>query len=404
MKKKCSKFLSFMLTLALVIGLLSVMSLTACAEVQSVSFDFSSDTPDTSGGGYVFTKNGVVLSSNNLQNGAISLSTSSRFQVTAPEGKVLEEVSMTVNGNNPTWVRRDNNVRWTSQSGNVYTFSNINSSSANFYGDLSRYAPSASAVTVKFSDTIDVSGITLDSSVILMVSETKKLTATISPDNTTNKTVAWSTSSSDIATVNDGLITAVKVGTATITATATNGTADTADDKTATCTVTVHAHSLTNYQAYGATITATCSAEGCPLTDNKATLTISAPAAGGGAAVLSGDLKLFGVSSSNIVYSQRSGSTWGTETSTVPTGTGFFRASITVSKDSTASASASVTYGVSAISVASGITNGTVTAPDVATVSAEVPLTITPATGYELETITATTVFRRQKRTAEIYL
>ena len=42
-----------------------------------------------------------------------------------------------------------------------------------------------------------------------------------------------------MATVADGVVTAVAAGTATITATATNGTADTSDDKTATCTVNV---------------------------------------------------------------------------------------------------------------------------------------------------------------------
>ena len=169
MRNRRSKLLGLMLTLVLVIGLLPVMSLTACAEVQSVSFDFSSDTPDTSGGGYVFMKNGIVISSSNLQEGAIRLSYGGHnFKVTAPDGKVLEEVSVTVNGQNATWVRRDNNVKWTSQSGSVYTFSNINSSSATFYGDVyPNYAPKASAVTVKFSDPVDVSGITLDSYVIM---------------------------------------------------------------------------------------------------------------------------------------------------------------------------------------------------------------------------------------------
>ena len=109
-------------------------------------------------------------------------------------------------------------------------------------------------------------------------------------------------------------------------------------------TLKVHTHEF-SFSVDGATITATCANSDtlCKLTDNKATLTITAPTAGGGAAVLSGDLKLFGVSSSNIKYAVKSGSSWGTETSTVPTETGFFRASITVSKDSTASASASVT-------------------------------------------------------------
>ena len=66
------------------------------------------------------------------------------------------------------------------------------------------------------------------------------LKATVAPDNATNKTVTWKSSNTDVATVDeDGVVTFVGGGTATITATATNGTTDAADDKTATCVVTV---------------------------------------------------------------------------------------------------------------------------------------------------------------------
>ncbi len=215
---------------------------------------------------------------------------------------------------------------------------------------------------------------------------TETLTATVSPDNATDKTVTWSTSDSSVATVADGVVTAVGKGTATITATATNGTDITSDDKTATCTVTVHAHSFT-YSLDGATITATCAnSDGlCKLTDNKAILTISAPTAGGGAAVLSGDVSAFRVSSTNITYAVKSSTGWGDESSTAPSGNGFFRASITVGGKT-----ASVAYGVNSITVSDDIINGTVTAPPVATVNALVSLTITPTTGYELDVLRTT--------------
>ena len=68
-------------------------------------------------------------------------------------------------------------------------------------------------------------------SVELTEGETTTLVATVAPDDATVKMVAWSTSDETIATVADGVVTAVKAGTATITAKA--------GDKKATCTVTV---------------------------------------------------------------------------------------------------------------------------------------------------------------------
>lgn len=58
------------------------------------------------------------------------------------------------------------------------------------------------------------------------------LKATITPSNTTNKIITWSTSDSKIAKVSGGTVTAVAEGTATITAKTSNG-------KKATCKVTV---------------------------------------------------------------------------------------------------------------------------------------------------------------------
>ena len=91
----------------------------------------------------------------------------------------------------------------------------------------------ACEVTVK-KKTVAVESVELDKSELeLAEGESATLVATVKPDDATDKTVTWSSSDPEIATVDGGVVTAVKGGTATITASA--------GDKTATCAVTVKA-------------------------------------------------------------------------------------------------------------------------------------------------------------------
>ena len=88
------------------------------------------------------------------------------------------------------------------------------------------------AVTV-VKKTIPVSSVTLNKTELaLYKGQTETLAATVKPDDATNKTVTWSSSNTDVATVDsNGKVVAVTAGSATISAKA--------GDKEATCAVTV---------------------------------------------------------------------------------------------------------------------------------------------------------------------
>lgn len=73
-------------------------------------------------------------------------------------------------------------------------------------------------VTVTEPETGPVTGVSLDKkNVKIVVGKTETLTATISPSGTTNKNTIWSSSNTDVATVNNGVITAKKTGNTIIT-------------------------------------------------------------------------------------------------------------------------------------------------------------------------------------------
>ncbi len=92
-----------------------------------------------------------------------------------------------------------------------------------------------------------VDSITLNKTTLTLdEASSETLTVTISPTNATNKEVTWSTSKSSVATVDTtGKITAVAEGTATITATAKDGSG-----KSASCTVTVESTIKAEYVNY----------------------------------------------------------------------------------------------------------------------------------------------------------
>lgn len=90
---------------------------------------------------------------------------------------------------------------------------------------------------------VEVSSIKLDSTALsLTEGDTARLTATVLPDNATNKTVTWTTDAPEVATVANGVVTAKSAGAAIITAAA--------GSKTARCVTNVAAKKVYYTVAY----------------------------------------------------------------------------------------------------------------------------------------------------------
>lgn len=115
-----------------------------------------------------------------------------------------------------------------SQGGGANSNNTISNNNIDKSGEIRKEVPSTGTAIIANNIKLNYSSINLN------VGSTKRLSASFSPENVSNKTINWTSSDSKIATVDiSGLVTANKVGTATITA------INRSSGKKATCTVTV---------------------------------------------------------------------------------------------------------------------------------------------------------------------
>ena len=130
---------------------------------------------------------------------------------------------------NVTWKTSDKTIATVDSKGKVITFK---TGTVKITAKTSNGKKATCTITVKSK--IAVSSIELSSTKkTIQVGKTAKLTVKIKPSNASNQTIQWTSSNTSVAVVNaSGEITAIKEGTAKITAKSNNG-------KTATCTVTV---------------------------------------------------------------------------------------------------------------------------------------------------------------------
>ncbi len=128
-------------------------------------------------------------------------------------------------GKSVTWISNDTGVATVSADGEVTAIT---------VGEaiITAKAGEKTASCTVTVNPIAVTAITLSqNSLGLKVSESQTLTAAVTPDNATDKTVTWTSSDERVAVVSGGAITAIAAGNAIVTAKA--------GDKTAECTVTV---------------------------------------------------------------------------------------------------------------------------------------------------------------------
>jgi len=125
-------------------------------------------------------------------------------------------------------------VTWTSSSSSVATVSTAGLVTAKGLGTATITVKTHDGSKTATASITVVPSISLDkSSLALDAGHSAKLVATIGPSTASNKTVTWTTSDQDVAAVLDGTVLGIKAGTATVTATAADGS------QTATCTVEV---------------------------------------------------------------------------------------------------------------------------------------------------------------------
>ncbi|MCH5225827.1 MAG: Ig domain-containing protein, partial [Muribaculaceae bacterium] len=133
-----------------------------------------------------------------------------------------QKLTSTVSPSNTT----DPTVIWTSDNSNVANVSEDGTVTALTPGTATITATcgSVSATCKVKVNPVMASGLTLNlQEMTLNVGRTDKLTATVTPSNTTDKTVAWKSDNEGVATVGaDGTVSALSVGIAVITATCGN--------------------------------------------------------------------------------------------------------------------------------------------------------------------------------------
>ena len=195
-------------------------------------------TVTTEGGG-TLTNNGKIDNSGTLPDNIQGSSPPKITTASLPNGEVDKNYSQTLaSDNNPT--------NWSITSGSLPAGLTLDTSTGEITGTpttADTYTFTVTATNTAGSDSkeytliikfVSVTDVKLDKTELsLYTGESATLNATVEPGNATNKNVTWSSDNPEVATVEDGKVTAVAEGEATITVTTEDGS------NTAICKVKV---------------------------------------------------------------------------------------------------------------------------------------------------------------------
>lgn len=153
------------------------------------------------------------------------------------EGTKTAQLTATVAPSNATdkivvWTTSNAAIASVSQSGKVTA---VSAGTATITAEAGGKSAACQVTVAEGSEPVPVNGLKIDPTTLTLylgVKDVGVITATITPENASNKALTWESNTEGVATVANGKVTAVSEGSATITVTSHNRIA-------ATCTVTV---------------------------------------------------------------------------------------------------------------------------------------------------------------------